>query len=101
MNLEEYYSKYGARITQASERLFLEEFLYPLLGAKIEQIEAQRPFLDRTGSLKRIDFAYVGARSKLALEVNGESYHAEGIIPNETFDANLFRQNEILRQGYN
>jgi superfamily II DNA or RNA helicase len=35
------------------------------------------------------------------LEVNGETYHAEGIIPNAMFDDNLFRQNEILRLGYN
>jgi len=34
------------------------------------------------------------------MEVNGESYHAEGIIPGATFDDNLFRQNEILRDGY-
>src|SRR5262249_46021942 len=29
-----------------------------------------------------------------------ETYHAEGIIPNEMFDDNLYRQNEILRAGY-
>ena len=32
--------------------------------------------------------------------MNGETYHAEGIIPNEMFDDNLFRQNEILRAGF-
>ena len=37
--------------------------------------------------------------SKLAIEVNGETYHAEGIVPNEVFDDNLFRQNEILQDG--
>lgn len=100
MNLEEYYDEYGSRITQASERLFVEEFLYPLLGSKIEHIIPQHPFLDRTGRLRRIDFAYLGRGPSLALEVNGETYHAEGIIPNEMFDDNLFRQNEILRLGY-
>ena len=100
MNVEEYYTQYGSRITQASERLFIEEFLYPLLGSKIEKVIPQYPILDRTGRSRRIDFAYHGPRVKLALEVNGESYHAEGIIPNEMFDDNLFRQNEILRLGY-
>lgn len=100
MNLEEYYSQYGSRITQDSERLFVEEFLYPLLGAKIGEIIPQFPFLDRAGRSRRIDFACQGSRGKLALEVNGETYHAEGIIPNEMFDDNLFRQNEILRAGY-
>lgn len=100
MNLEEYYEQHGSKIMQESERLFVDEFLYPLLQSKIEGITPQYPFIDRTGRTRRIDFAYHGAKASIALEVNGESYHAEGIIPNELFDDNLFRQNEILRSGY-
>ena len=100
MNLEEYYQLYGSRITQDSERLFVNDFLYPLLGSSIQHIEPQHPFLDRSGKCRRIDFAYHGQRTKIALEVNGETYHAEGIIPDAMFDENLFRQNEILRTGY-
>lgn len=100
MTLEEYYTKYGTRISQASERLFVDEFLFPILGHKIEGIEPQYVFIDKTGKSRRIDFAHHGEGVKLALEVNGETYHAEGIIPNEQFDDNLFRQNEILRKGY-
>jgi len=100
MNLREYYQLYANRITQDSERLFLEEFLYPLLGEKISAVVPQYPFLDRTGRTRRIDFVCKGSRQALALEVNGETYHAEGIIPNEMFDDNLFRQNEILQSGY-
>lgn len=100
MTLEEYYELFGSKITQDSERLFVDDFLYPLVGEKIGAIVPQHPFLDRTGRSRRIDFAYQGSRAPLALEVNGETYHAEGIIPNEMFDDNLFRQNEILRSGY-
>ena len=100
MNREEFYERYGSRITQESERLFVDEFLYPLLGAAIANIVPQHPFLDRTGKARRIDFVSPGGRWPLALEVNGETYHAEGIIPKDMFDENLFRQNEILRQGY-
>jgi hypothetical protein len=99
MTLEEYYELFGSKITQDSERLFVDDFLYPLVGEKIGAIVPQHPFLDRTGRSRRIDFAYQGSRAPLALEVNGETYHAEGIIPNEMFDDNLFRQNEILRSG--
>ncbi|CAM9920646.1 unnamed protein product, partial [Chrysoparadoxa australica] len=100
MNLDEYYEAFGSQITQDSERLFVEEFLYPLVGHKIGEVIPQYPFLDRTGRSRRIDFACKGSKAPLALEVNGETYHAEGIIPNEMFDDNLFRQNEILRSGY-
>ena len=100
MTLSEYYELYGSRITQESERLFVDEFLYSLLNTKIGEIEPQYTFIDRTGKSRRIDFVYNGESARLAFEVNGESYHAEGIIPNEQFDDNLFRQNEILRRGY-
>jgi superfamily II DNA or RNA helicase len=100
MTLEEYYQIHGSKITQDSERLFVDEFLYPLVGAGIASITPQHAFLDSTGRSRRIDFACSGSKAPLALEVNGETYHAEGIIPNEMFDDNLFRQNEILRAGY-
>ncbi|MDB9454228.1 DEAD/DEAH box helicase family protein [Dolichospermum circinale] len=102
MNIEEYYVKYDSRIIQASERLFIEEFLYPLLKSNIGKIEPQYVFIDSTGKNRRIDFAYHDDENnvKIAFEVNGESYHAEGIIPHEQFDDNLFRQNEILGRGY-
>lgn len=100
MKLSEYYDRYGSQITQESERLFVDEFLYPLVGENIDKIIPQYPFIDRTGKRRRIDFACKGSRTPLALEVNGETYHAEGIIPNEMFDENLFRQNEILGAGY-
>jgi hypothetical protein len=50
MNIAQYYEKYENRITQDSERLFLEDFLYPLLGSKIENIIPQHTFIDRTGA---------------------------------------------------
>lgn len=100
MDIIEFFQKYQKQIHLDSEKLFIEEFLYPLLGSKIETIEPQYPFLDSTGRNRRIDFVYQGTSSALAFEVNGESYHAEGVIPDEMFNDNLFRQNEILRSGY-
>jgi superfamily II DNA or RNA helicase len=100
MSLDEYYAKHGSRISQESERLFINDFLYPLLRNRIDAIEPQRPFIDSSGKARRIDFAHVRQGVKLALEVNGETYHAEGIIPDTQFDDNLFRQNEILAAGF-
>jgi hypothetical protein len=100
MDLQEYYQQFGGCITQDSERLFIDDFLYPLVGAKIDKMVPQYRFIDRTGHCRRIDFACLGSLAPLALEVNGETYHAQGVIPNESFDENLFRQNEIIRAGY-
>lgn len=101
VTLDEFLRVYGSRIVQESELLFLREFLYPVLGDKsIKYVIPQYPFLDSGGKLRRIDFALIKDGTKIALEVNGETYHAEGIIPNETFDDNLQRQNEILNNGW-
>ena len=101
VGLEEYLDFYKTRITQDSERLFITDFVYPLLGDKnIKHCVPQYPFIDSEGRNRRIDFAIKKDDSKVALEVNGETYHAEGIIVAEAFDDNLNRQNEILAAGW-
>ena len=101
VELSDYLNVYQKRITQDSEKLFVSEFLYPILGKKnIKYVIPQYPFIDSEGKNRRIDFVILKNSKKVALEVNGELYHAEGIIPNEMFDDNLYRQNEILNSGY-
>lgn len=101
VSLQEYLDIYKSRIIQESEILFVRDFLYPILGAeKIKYVIPQYPFIDSEGRSRRIDFGIVFGNKKIALEVNGETYHAEGIIPNEMFDDNLNRQNEILNAGW-
>ena len=101
VSLQEYMEVYKTRITQESEALFVRDFLYPLLGKeKIKHVVPQYPFIDSEGRSRRIDFGIVLNNKRIALEINGETYHAEGIIPNEMFDDNLNRQNEILNAGW-
>lgn len=101
VTIDQYMETYKSRITQDSERLFVREFLFPLLGnKKMKYVVPQYPFLDSSGRSRRIDFGVLCNGKKLALEINGESYHAEGIIPGEQFDDNLNRQNEILSAGW-
>jgi len=101
VTLEQYLSAYKNRICQDSERLFVTDFLFPIFGEdKIKHVIPQYPFIDSEGRTRRIDFGINYNGIKVALEVNGESYHAEGIIPGEQFDDNLNRQNEILSAGW-
>ncbi len=100
ITLDLFLKTYGSRIVQNSEKLFLTDFLHPLLGENIRYVIPQYPFIDSEGRNRKIDFALVTDNKKIALEVNGETYHAEGIIPNDMFDDNLFRQNEILSHGW-
>src|SRR5690606_33177996 len=76
VQLAEYLEVYKNRILQESEKLFVQDFLFPLLGKEnIKYVIPQYPFIDSEGRTRRIDFALVKDDKKLALEVNGETYH--------------------------
>ena len=99
---EEYLEIYKNKIISESEKLFVKEFLFPILGnEKMTLVVPQYPFIDSEGHARQIDFGIITDEgNKIAFEVNGETYHAEGIIPFAQFDDNLFRQNEILFHGW-
>lgn len=101
ITLEEYLESYKSQIIPDSEKLFVTDFLFPILGEdKMQYVIPQYPFIDSEGRCRQIDFALIYDDYRVAFEVNGETYHGEGIIPSEQFDDNLFRQNEILFHGW-
>ncbi|MHC9000093.1 DEAD/DEAH box helicase [Enterococcus bulliens] len=94
--LEDYFNSNG--ITQKSEKIFVTEFVLPIIGIeKLHCLKAQEPFIDQSGKQRRIDFAFHDeGLNKIAFEIDGESYHAEGAITSDEFDDSLFRQNELI-----
>lgn len=102
ISCDEYLEIYKNRILPESEKIFVREFLFPILGPeKMVQVVPQYPFIDSEGHSRQIDFGIITNEGhQIAFEINGETYHAEGIIPSAQFDDNLFRQNEILFHGW-
>lgn len=102
VSYDEFLKVYENKIMQESEKLFVREFLFPILGNdKMKLVVPQYPFIDSEGHARKIDFGIVTEENhKIAFEINGETYHGEGIIPSAQFDDNLFRQNEILFHGW-
>lgn len=101
ISVDEYLKHYQNKILQDSEKLFVEEYMYPILGKEnLKYLQPQYVFVDSAGSAKRIDFAIRDDETKLAFEIDGESYHAEQAISSKQFDDNLTRQNEILLAGW-
>lgn len=98
----EYLKIYENEIVPDSEKIFVRDFLFSILGEdKMPLVIPQFPFIDSEGKARRIDFGIVTSEGhKIAFEINGETYHSEGIIPSAQFDDNLFRQNEILFHGW-
>lgn len=99
-NVEEFLDSHKS-VSQESEKLFVSEFLTPIIGVEnLDNLIPQYPFMDSEGVKRRIDFVLVGNRHKLAIEIDGETYHAEGAISSRAFDDSLNRQNDILGAGF-
>ena len=98
----DYLKAYENEIIPESEKIFVRDFLFSILGEdKMPLVIPQYPFIDSEGKSRRIDFGIVTDEGhKIAFEIDGETYHGEGIIPSAQFDDNLFRQNEILFHGW-
>lgn len=101
ITVKDYLDTYSNRIIPDSEKLFVSDFLFPIIGEeKMKYVIPQYPFIDSEGHRRQIDFALVYNDYKVAFEIDGETYHSEGMITSAQFDDNLFRQNEILFHGW-
>lgn len=100
--LEQYFK--DNEVYQDSEKLFVNEMMIPLIGLEnvLKYLKPQCTFIDQTGRERRIDFAINDEEflEKIAFEIDGESYHAEGAVSSNYFDDSLFRQNELVMAGW-
>lgn len=84
-----------------AEGLALEKVIYPVLGSsKATLVHSNYEVSLDDGSKRFIDFAIIGASTRLAIEIDGYKYHAEGAIDRASFDDQLDRQNELILQGW-
>lgn len=60
----------------------------------------QYEFKESTGRIRRIDFAVVTEKTRLAIELDGFTYHAEGQVSRQAFSDGLQRQNELVLAGW-
>ena len=83
-----------------------EKFLFGNVIAKVlapsahSYVHPQYPVDDTLGKARRLDFAILTESSRIAIELDGYTYHAEGAIPREKFDDHLSRQNELVLDGW-
>ena len=83
------------------ERVFFRTVLEPTVGmSAYKYIQPQHPFVQPDGRIRRIDFALVTPSRKYAIELDGFSYHAEGIVSPVKHSDDLARQNELVVAGW-
>ena len=60
------------------ERVFYETLILHAIAAEAaDRVHYQHPVI-LSGRIRKIDFALLGERKKVALELDGYHYHAEG-----------------------
>lgn len=100
MSLDNLYIELSSLLNIA-EKAFIDNVFIPVVGRHgLNFLKPQTPFVDSDGRNRRIDFTVESNFRKYAIEIDGYTYHAEGVITRDRFDDSLFRQNDLMLAGY-
>jgi len=83
------------------ERRLYHDVIEPTLAVGASKfVFPQYVFEEPGGRRRRIDFAIVTQHTRIACELDGYAYHAEGAVPRERFADDRRRQNELAIAGW-
>ena len=83
------------------ERFLFDTVIAPVLSEiSLSAVTPQYEVSDAEGRSRRLDFAITTEQSRIAIELDGYTYHAEGAISRASFDDQLSRQNELVLDGW-
>ncbi len=100
MRITEFYNRANNALNIAEKTFIINVFL-PVVGETgLNYLEPQTPFIDNEGRRRRIDFTLETSYRKYAIEIDGYTDQAEGIISREQFDDGLLRQKDLMIAGY-
>ena len=78
---------YASSVNSKAEDLFVELFCEAFGPEKANHLYVQYPFVDIYGNHRFIDFALENQEMKIAIEIDGETYHnPKKISDNKYFD---------------
>lgn len=79
---------------------FAQNFEQVFGPKQLHAIEAESCYFDRSGHRRFIDFVLNRTTGRIAIELNGESYHHPLIIKQKKYLSQLFKQNSLVADGY-
>ncbi|MFA9399120.1 MAG: DEAD/DEAH box helicase, partial [Clostridiaceae bacterium] len=83
-----------------AEDLFLEIFCETFGPEKSNYLGIQYPFVDIYGKHRNIDFALESNGTKIAIEIDGETYHDPSKISSEKYYDDLLKQNSLVSDNW-
>jgi superfamily II DNA or RNA helicase len=79
-----------------AEDRFIEIFCDAFGLEKAEYLVAQYPFVDIYGNHRYLDFAFENEDNRIAIEIDGESYHNPKAVSPAKYQDDLLKQNSII-----
>lgn len=83
-----------------AEDLFVQLFCEAFGPEKAENLYVQYPFIDIYGNQRFIDFALENQEMKIAIEIDGETYHNPKIVSENKYYDDLLKQNSMVYQDW-
>jgi superfamily II DNA or RNA helicase len=101
LRLEVFIEKYKKLFGSKAEDQTLRDVVYPVIGENgLDHCIPQYEVVSDDQKRYRIDFALMSAKNRVAVEVEGFSYHGEGKISEKEFIRQTERQNYLQSVGW-
>ncbi|NLJ40829.1 MAG: DEAD/DEAH box helicase [Clostridiales bacterium] len=91
---------YTGKVNKGSEELFIDLFCDVFGPDKSQYIFVQYPFIDIYGNHRFIDFAFESEDERIAIEVDGETYHNPNTISENKYFDDLLKQNSLVYNNW-
>ena len=87
-------------VNSRAEELFVKLFCEAFGPVKTENLQVQYPCVDIYGRHRYIDFALESPESKIAIEIDGETYHNPSKVSENKYADDLLKQNSLVYDNW-
>lgn len=87
-------------VNSRAEELFVQLFCEAFGPEKTENLQVQYPCVDIYGRHRYIDFALESPESKIAIEIDGETYHYPSKVSENKYADDLLKQNSLIYDNW-
>lgn len=87
-------------VNSRAEELFVQLFCEEFGPEKTENLQVQYPCVDIYGRHRYIDFALESPESKIAIEIDGETYHNPSKVSENKYADDLLKQNSLIYDNW-
>lgn len=88
------------KLGSAAEDLFIEIFMDTFGAENANYLTVQYPFVDIYGNNRFIDFALECGGEKIAIEIDGETYHNPNKVSQNKYYDDLLKQNSLVYNNW-